>query len=119
MSNATSEAGKGARGETESHVPYLRQAHTHPGGMDGRAGRPASLLGEAPRCHAARKKDRQVRVVSEEVREPDLGDLVVVLLASTLAGLRDRLAADGFDPAAELVADLVEITDDYLTGVPA
>lgn len=57
--------------------------------------------------------------VVEEVREPDLGDLVVVLLASTLAGLRDRLAADGFDPAAELVADLVEITDDYLTRVPA
>jgi hypothetical protein len=46
---------------------------------------------------------------------PDLGDLVVVLLASTLAGLRDRLAADGFDPAAELVAQLVEVADDYLT----
>lgn len=60
-----------------------------------------------------------MKVVPDEVREPDLGDLVVVLLASTLAGLRDRLAADGFDPAAELVADLVEITDDYLTGVPA
>ena len=59
-----------------------------------------------------------MKVVSD-VREPDLGDLVVVLLASTLAGLRDRLAADGFDPAAELVADLVEITDDYLTRVPA
>lgn len=48
---------------------------------------------------------------------PDLGDLVVVLLASTLAGLRDRLAHDGFDPAAELVADLVEIADDYVTSV--
>lgn len=48
---------------------------------------------------------------------PDLGDLVVVLLASTLAGLRDRLESDGFMPAAELVADLVEITDDYLTSV--
>lgn len=48
---------------------------------------------------------------------PDLGDLVVVLLASTLAGLRDRLESDGFTPAAELVADLVEITDDYLTSV--
>ncbi|MDQ3752013.1 MAG: hypothetical protein M3333_03870 [Actinomycetota bacterium] len=48
---------------------------------------------------------------------PDLGDLVIVLLASTLAGLRDRLAHDGFDPAAELVGDLVEITDDYLTSV--
>lgn len=50
---------------------------------------------------------------------PDLGDLVVVLLASTLAGLRDRLESDGFAPAAELVADLVEITDDYLTSATA
>lgn len=47
---------------------------------------------------------------------PDLGDLVVVLLAGTLAGLRDRLDCDGFTPAAELVADLVEIADDYLTS---
>jgi hypothetical protein len=48
---------------------------------------------------------------------PDLGDLIVILLAGTLAGLRDRLECDGFAPAAELVADLVEITDDYLTAV--
>ncbi|MFN2489972.1 MAG: hypothetical protein ABR529_09590 [Actinomycetota bacterium] len=48
---------------------------------------------------------------------PDLGDLVVVLLASTLAGLRDRLASDGFEQAAELVADLVEASDDYLAGL--
>ena len=54
-----------------------------------------------------------------DVRTPDLGDLVVVLLASTLAGLRDRLVSDGFENAAELVADLVEITDDYLTSVAA
>lgn len=54
-----------------------------------------------------------------EARTPDLGDLVVVLLAGTLAGLRDRLLEDGFDPAAELVADLVEMTDDYLTHVAA
>ena len=46
---------------------------------------------------------------------PDLGDLIVVLLAGTLAGLRDRLDSDGFTPAAELVADLVEMTDVYLT----
>ena len=52
-------------------------------------------------------------------RIPDLGDLVVVLLAGTLAGLRDRLAQDGFEPAAELVADLVDIADDYLTRVAA
>ena len=35
----------------------------------------------------------------------DLGDLVIVLLASTLAGLRDRLADDNFTKASELVAD--------------
>lgn len=52
-------------------------------------------------------------------RAPDLGDLVIVLLASTLAGLRDHLAADGFEPAADLVADLVEVVDDYLTHVPS
>ena len=46
---------------------------------------------------------------------PDLGDLIVVLLAGTLAGLRDRLDSDGFTPAADLVADLVEMTDVYLT----
>lgn len=48
-------------------------------------------------------------------RAADLGDLVVVLLASTLAGLRDRLVADGFDRAGELVCDLVELADDYLS----
>lgn len=48
---------------------------------------------------------------------PDLGDLVIVLLASSLAGLRDRLNVDGFDTAAEVVADLVEIADDYLSRV--
>ena len=50
---------------------------------------------------------------------PDLGDLVVVLLASTLAGLRDRLSRDGYERAADLVADLVEATDDYLAGMAA
>lgn len=49
-----------------------------------------------------------------EDNAPDLGDLVVVLLASTLAGLRDRLEHDGFVRASELVGDLVEITDDHL-----
>jgi hypothetical protein len=48
---------------------------------------------------------------------PDLGDLVIVLLASTLAGLRDRLADDGFESAADIVGDLVELTDDYITRV--
>ena len=60
-----------------------------------------------------------MRPVPDDPYEPDLGDLVIVLLASTLAGLRDRLAADGFDSAGELVGDLVEIVDDYLTRVAA
>ncbi|HVM35567.1 MAG TPA: hypothetical protein VM784_09500 [Actinomycetota bacterium] len=46
--------------------------------------------------------------------DPDLGDLVVVLLAGTLAGLRDRLSSDGFGDAADVVADLVDIIDDYV-----
>lgn len=47
---------------------------------------------------------------------PDLGDLIVVLLAGSLAGLRDRLHLDGFHEAADLMADLVEAADDYLIG---
>jgi hypothetical protein len=43
-----------------------------------------------------------------------MGDLVVVLLACTLASLRDQLAAEGYDQPAQVVADLVEITNDYL-----
>lgn len=53
--------------------------------------------------------------MTTDLHEPDMGDLMICLLASTLAGLRDRLAADGFDPSAELVAELVEIIDDYIT----
>ncbi|MEA2508068.1 MAG: hypothetical protein QOG21_150 [Actinomycetota bacterium] len=45
---------------------------------------------------------------------PDLGDLVIVLLASTLSGLRDRLESDGFVKAAGCVADTVLIADRYL-----
>ena len=47
-------------------------------------------------------------------REPDLGDLVLVLLASTLAGLRDRLLDDDFQSAADCVADLTIRLDNYL-----
>jgi hypothetical protein len=46
--------------------------------------------------------------------DADLGDIVVILLVSTLAGLRDRLHADGFEGAASLVHDLVEVADDYV-----
>ena len=48
---------------------------------------------------------------------PDLGDLVIVLLASTLAGLRDRLESDGFGNASELVGTLTESCDSYLQEV--
>ncbi|HEX8771717.1 MAG TPA: hypothetical protein VF711_13200 [Acidimicrobiales bacterium] len=48
---------------------------------------------------------------------PDLGDLVIVLLAGTLAGLRDRLAADGFADAAQCVAATVDVADAYLETV--
>ncbi|MGH2752496.1 MAG: hypothetical protein ACRDK3_16745 [Actinomycetota bacterium] len=47
-------------------------------------------------------------------RADDAGELIMVLLACTLASLRDRLHADGYDRPARVVADLVEITDDYL-----
>ena len=47
----------------------------------------------------------------------DLGDLVIVLLAGTLAGLRDRLAQDGFPKAADLVVRLVEEADGYLESL--
>ena len=44
----------------------------------------------------------------------ELGELVLVLLAGTLQGLSDRLQSDGYEGAAELVSDLVEVVDDYL-----
>jgi hypothetical protein len=53
-------------------------------------------------------------VGQETPREPNLGDLVIVLLASTLAGLRDRLETDGYKEASEFVGTLTEQADDYL-----
>lgn len=50
-------------------------------------------------------------------KEPDLGDLVITLLAGTLAGLRDRLVSDGFQMPAELVAELTERCDRYIEGM--
>ena len=49
--------------------------------------------------------------------ERDLGDLVIVLLAGTLAGLRDRLDSDGFGKASEFVAELTDRCDRYVEGV--
>jgi hypothetical protein len=42
---------------------------------------------------------------------------VIVLLAGTLAGLRDRLAGDGLEKASELVAELTERCDTYFEEV--
>lgn len=44
----------------------------------------------------------------------ELGDLIVVLLSAALQGLCERLLLDGYEAPAELVADLVEVTDEYL-----
>jgi hypothetical protein len=64
---------------------------------------------------AVDKKEAQMDR-TETVSEA-LGDLVVVLLAGTLAGLRDRLAADGLERASELVAELTERCDSYIEDV--
>jgi hypothetical protein len=48
---------------------------------------------------------------------PDLGDLVIVLLAGTLAGLRDRLLYDGYATAADVVGELAEMADGYILRV--
>ena len=48
---------------------------------------------------------------------PDLGDIVILLLAGTLSGLRDRLANDGFERASELVAQLATTCDGYIAEV--
>jgi hypothetical protein len=50
----------------------------------------------------------------KDATTPDLGDLVIVLLAGTLSGLRDRLWGDGFPVAADVVADLTHRCDRYL-----
>lgn len=44
----------------------------------------------------------------------DLGDFVIVLLAGTLAELRDRLWDDGFHAAADVVSDLTCRCERYI-----
>ena len=94
-------------------MSYLRETDSGPEGMGSRVRGTQALLGQAPRPHAAKGWP-----LSPEGR-PDLGDLVLVLLASTLAGLRDRLVEDGFESSGEIVADLVELLDDYISSVAA
>jgi hypothetical protein len=49
----------------------------------------------------------------------DLGDFIVVLLAGTLWGLRDRLYDEAYPVAGDLLADLIEVVDGYLAQVPS
>ena len=84
--------------------------------MESRCGHPPPLLEQASRGNDA-DEEAVGQVTAPPGPTPDLGDLVIVLLAGSLAGLRDRLWHDGFADAAELVADLVEVADGYLARV--
>jgi hypothetical protein len=88
----------------------------HPRRMVGGSCRQAPLLARPPRDHARWEEVVEVSHSAGVQGAPDIGDLVVVLLSSSLAALRDRLAEDGFESAALLVADLVDIADDYITN---
>ncbi|MGH2698114.1 MAG: hypothetical protein ACRDJL_02800 [Actinomycetota bacterium] len=93
----------------------LREADSHPQGMEHRRRRPPPLLEQTPRGNAPR---RSLLVLVAEEHPDETGDLIMVLLACTLARLRDRLCADGYDRAARVVDDLVEVADDYLERLP-
>jgi hypothetical protein len=96
--------------ETEvAALQVVRQADPDPQGMEHRSGRPPPLLEQPSRGDAS---GRAVLVVGvrpdgHEVPADRLGDLIIVLLC-----------ADGYDPPARVVADLVEITNDYLDRLP-
>jgi hypothetical protein len=110
----TSEARSAARAGTKvPALQHLRPRHSHPQGMERRGRGPPALLVQASGDHASRYRT----VTGRGRARGDLGDLVVVLLAGTLAGLRDRLASEGFEEAAGLVAELVEATDAYLADI--
>ncbi|MDQ3987054.1 MAG: hypothetical protein M3280_11245 [Actinomycetota bacterium] len=88
--------------------------------MDARPRRPTALLGEASRGDAHWEKALSLgpdeRETSLAPDEQATGDLVVLFLASALAGLCDQLARDKLFDAADLVAELVEIAEDYIIG---
>ncbi len=50
-------------------------------------------------------------------RQPDVGDLVVVLLAASLPGLSCRLEQDHFSRAADVVMELAMRCDSYIDGL--
>jgi hypothetical protein len=80
--------------------------------MDLLAGDQTALLASSPRRHDGRARTGPVSRAN--ACGPDLGDLVVVLLAGTLERLRDGLAAEGCAHAADFVGDLAEAADDYV-----
>ena len=116
MQDAASETGEeaGGRAQKERSLSHLWGQDQDPGWVDDRARGPQALLGQAPHGDAARQQERPMRA------ELPLGTgkFILILLAGTMAGLRDRLILDGFGREAELVADLVDITGDYLTRCP-
>jgi hypothetical protein len=108
-------------GEAETAaLQGVRQADPHPQRVEHRSRSSPPLLEQTPRGDASK---RAVLVAGErpnerEVHGDHMGELIMVLLACTLANLRDRLNADGYDQPARVVADLVEITNDYLDPLP-
>lgn len=108
MQDATSKDGRARAHVVRVQEVWPKSAHAL--GLDHRSGRQAPLLGEASRRDATRREVVKTGAF-------DLGDIVVMLLASTLAGLADRLVADGFVAAADLVTELVEVVDGYLMAV--
>lgn len=73
---------------------------------------PISAFGSCPSGDAAERSEDRSR------SDLDLGDLVITLLAGTLAGLRDRLERDGFHDASALVDDLTLHCDGFLAESP-
>lgn len=80
------------------------------------AGDDPDFPGHDPLCNLAESAPCDVAGCGEAA---DLGDLVVMLLAGTLAGLRDRLVDDGYERAADLLGDLVDVANDYLSRIAA
>jgi hypothetical protein len=75
---------------------------------------PAISAGDSGRGRKHDERPRPSVSDGDGRTSPDLGDLVIALLAGTLSSLGDALNAGGFVSAASLVADLIDVTDDYL-----
>jgi hypothetical protein len=115
VSHAHQEAKEDGEKGQEPSLQAVRKDDPRPRRMVDRTGGKASLLAGSPRRHA-RQAEVVVNLEADTTHHPNMGDLIVVLLASSLAALRDRLAEDGYEDAALLVADLVDIADGYITN---